>query len=124
MGTNLMKLIMEQMKNEIFTKMDETAKKQDHNFKTNLKNIQNPADPSMKNLNAANILSLPRIPGKIKQKPSIIAANINKSGKNIGSNMTGVRLSAKKNGNSALCSIFVSVKMYFLSKIVFFQVSW
>ena len=76
----------------------------------------------MKNLNAANILSLPRIPGKIKQKPSIIAANINKSGKNIGSNMTGVRLSAKKNGNSALCSIFVSVKMYFfLSKIVFFE---
>jgi len=72
----------------------------------------------MKNLNAANILSLPRIPGKIKQKPSIIAANINKSGKNIGSNMTGVRLSAKKNGNSALCSIFVSVKMYFLSKFL------
>jgi len=100
---------------------DTTVKK---NVKTNLKNIQNPADPSMKNLNAANILSLPRIPGKIKQKPSIIAANINKSGKNIGSNMTGVRLSAKKNGNSALCSIFVSVKMYFLSKIVFFQVSW
>ena len=102
-------------------KKDATVKK---NFKTNLKNIQNPADPSMKNLNAANILSLPRIPGKIKQKPSIIAANINKSGKNIGSNMTGVRLSAKKNGNSALCSIFVSVKMYFLSKIVFFRVSW
>ena len=70
-----------------------------------LKKIHNPAEPSIRKRRAAKTRSLPLMPGSIRQKPRIVATKINKSGKNIGSSMTGVRLSAKKKGNSALDDI-------------------
>ena len=52
-GTNIVKIMMEQMKTEIFTKIDDTAKKQDDNFKE-LKKKNQEQDNKLKNIETNN----------------------------------------------------------------------
>lgn len=59
---------------------------------------------------AAKARSLPRIPGKITQKPMISAKATSKSGRKTGSSMTGVRLSLNT-GISTTSELIFCLKM-------------
>lgn len=82
-----------------------------HSVQKKLKINQIPIEPSIRTRMAAKARSLPRIPGRITQKPMISAKATSNRGRKTGSSITGVRLSLKIGISTTSELIFLTVEL-------------